>query len=969
MNARVFACSILAVAVTAGADTWYWTAQNATPAYSAGNVVDWGCDAALSVNWTNFVSNTQGVPADGDIIKFSNLYHKNSYGIGIRNISSRKFGGVVFERGQTPIKQTTLNLADGASIVFESQAANSTWTCHIGCEGTNTIDIASGKTLTLDSRRVTGAAATLVKDGAGAFLANTHNSSDAPCNVGTLLLRAGTFGCHYARIPEVRFDSNDPSALLQLGTRSPHANDAIYNHVGFFIENGLLAESDGVANTAHGVTSAYGQNLVFTGTPKVQDMVFTGTFYGSAGLVWNPGSAGYSFTFKTATHRTTGLVAVSNGTVRVCDGARFPALSRVEVAGANSRFRVETAGFSLPAGTLALSGGGKLAVASGCRASVAAVEVNGAGVAAGFYHGSGATSRLGSVEASWIDGAGYIAVGMSAAAQESATWTGGGADTLSDTAANWSGATPALTDGSAFVTVAGGSGFTAADDVWANGFDFTGVSTFALGAVAGKELWLGPGGISGGTGTYSVDAPVVAMARQTWKFGEGATVNFNAPMRDFGAGGLCVESSNSVFNVNESLGPEGFQADIEHRNTINVAAGVTNDAGLRLYNGITGDVWGTAYWTKSLVVFKGGAQTVMNGLVSNTNTMMHLEFEDGADVVFGGGFLSRNSTYFRSIGKNVRIRFDKPFLGRNSIAARTVDATAVIELNAEGNCLGYANPMGVAGGYPEPSAGTIRCLVPYALKDYQLPSGTFEYAGTPVTSGMEAGRFEICGSATLDLCGNDQSLQCLYAHGGTIASEGGAVVTLNDRSAGNWTAASTANRTRIDRTTWTGGAGLVYNGASADWPRFMMKVSSTTGRLEVVQGRLVFPAASGDALVTSIGAEAATSVARPAEDASWVNCSEVTVRGGTLEIEHSGTFGRQTVVAFVQGDDGAYGKIKLASGVSEAVAALVVDGANLEPGTYGAAGSGAAFVRPDLFASGGTGVLVVPGSATVLIVR
>ena len=190
-------------------------------------------------------------------------------------------------------------------------------------------------------------------------------------------------------------------------------------------------------------------------------------------------------------------------------------------------------------------------------------------------------------------------------------------------------------------------------------------------------------------------------------------------------------------------------------------------------------------------------------------------------------------------------------------------------------------------------------------------------------------------------------------------------MTLNDNS--TWTSA-TSNKTRADYATWAGGAGLVFNGKSADWPRYMMKVSSTTGRLEVVQGRLVFPSASGDALVTSIGSESATSVARPATNAGWPNCSEVTVRGGTLEIEHSNTFGKQTVVKFEE-TDGAYGKIKLAAGVSQRVGSLWVDGVKLPSGTYGAAGSGAAYARPDLFADGGTGILRVGASGMILCFR
>ena len=104
------------------------------------------------------------------------------------------------------------------------------------------------------------------------------------------------------------------------------------------------------------------------------------------------------------------------------------------------------------------------------------------------------------------------------------TWCGGGADNLSDTAANWSGGVPTLTDGGTFVNVQGGTGFTAADDLWLKGFDLKGSAAFALAAVAGKDLWLGSGGILGGTGTYTINAPLTFTTEQRWNFKNGATV-------------------------------------------------------------------------------------------------------------------------------------------------------------------------------------------------------------------------------------------------------------------------------------------------------------------------------------------------------------------------------------------------------------------------------------------------------------
>lgn len=966
MNLKTLTTATLAIAAMAAspgaarADTWYWTGIDTTAANSPAS--SWGYDANKAANWTNLVTQSQGIPQAGDIIAYSSDYVVNTtYGIGIRNIAGTTFGGVLFEKGSRPICQSTLKIADGGSVTFTDAAASSTWTCNLDFAGTGTVSIASGKTLTLEWRRVSGANATLVKEGAGSFILknNDNFNSGTESNIGTILLRGGTLGSHWAKgVKEFRFDSNDPSIRLQIGTRNLAGGD------GFIIENGILSEAECVNNTAHGVTSSYGLNITFTGTPKIEDMAFTGTFYGSAGLVWNPSSADYTFSFKKATHQTTGVIAVSNGTVRACDGARFPNLSRVDVDGANSLFRVDTTGgFPMPSATVALSNGGKLSLVSGVRVSVSSVTVDGVAVAPGLYHGAGAASTLGSMAAAWIDGAGLVTVGVSAATQTSATWTGAGADPMSDTAANWSGSAPTLTDGSAFVTATGGTGFTAAGDVWLNGFDLTAVSPFALSATSGKEIWLGSGGIRGGNGSYSIDAPVAATAAQTWNFREGATVDFNTPFASgTDAAEIWANGTGAVFNVNSSLGPQNFRANLEYKAKLNIAAGVTNNADIRQYNDVAGSPFGS--FSLGEVVFKGGAPIVINGFVDNTNTEWRLKFEANADVTFNGGFLSRNGTYISGIGANARVRFNKPFLGRSSFAPNNFDSTAVIELNAEGNCLGQGNPW-LADGYGPFKGGTIRTLVPYALKDFNVPAGTFEYKGTPLGE-VAAGRFHMANSAVLDLYGNDQSLQILYAAGGTVTSTEDAVMTLNDSS--TWTSA-TANKTRVDYATWEGGAGLVFNGVSADWPRYMMKVSSTTGRLEVVQGRLVFPSASGDALVTSIGAEAATSVARPAANAGWPNCSSVTIRGGTLEIEHSNALGKQTVVNFVGGEGGAYGKIKLAAGVRQRVDSLWVDGVKLPAGTYGAAGSGATFVRSDLFAAGGTGILNVPGSATVVVFK
>ena len=94
----------------------------------------------------------------------------------------------------------------------------------------------------------------------------------------------------------------------------------------------------------------------------------------------------------------------------------------------------------------------------------------------------------------------------------------------------------------------------------------------------------------------------------------------------------------------------------------------------------------------------------------------------------------------------------------------------------------------------------------------------------------------------------------------------------------------------------------------------------------------------------------------------------MTVRGGTLELEHKNTFGRQVAVKFVKTGN-AYGKINLASGVSEKVYSLEIDGEAQRRGTYGATGSGAQHVNDTLFAGGGVLSVVGDGLGMTIIFK
>lgn len=103
----------------------------------------------------------------------------------------------------------------------------------------------------------------------------------------------------------------------------------------------------------------------------------------------------------------------------------------------------------------------------------------------------------------------------------------------------------------------------------------------------------------------------------------------------------------------------------------------------------------------------------------------------------------------------------------------------------------------------------------------------------------------------------------------------------------------------------------------------------------------------------------------------WPNASAVVVRKGTLDVQHSEAFGRDTVVKF----EGTAGTIQLDAGVVLKVAGMEVDGVPLPGGTYGGPESSAhrkiyATVGEErVYRFSGTGMLLVPGGGMTIIIR
>ena len=105
-------------------------------------------------------------------------------------------------------------------------------------------------------------------------------------------------------------------------------------------------------------------NVVLEGAYK-NNLSYNGHFYGTAGLVWNPDSADYTFIFTNTVNDTTGEIVASNGTIRLAGTSSFTALTRIEVSETGTFSVDATAGAKLFATNVEVAVGGKLALASG----------------------------------------------------------------------------------------------------------------------------------------------------------------------------------------------------------------------------------------------------------------------------------------------------------------------------------------------------------------------------------------------------------------------------------------------------------------------------------------------------------------------------------------------------------------------------------------------------------------------------
>ena len=913
-------CALAIAPLAAKAETWYWVGAKV----NASNQRLWH---GLN-NWTN-ANGVAGDPARGDTAVLNDNTRSGPYMVCNSNGDDSKaasssarvpLDGIIFDGFKKSGNQGNFALIAGGNgiKVLGSYGGVSHYTgILLEGEGEVPIDIVEANSEFRSQMRMVKRKdfdnkcnPTIVKKGAGTFV-SFYQGGNRTYEIPLTKIQQGKYDVTTGKAltdVEFRFDGNYGSARLKWGHGS--------NQLPLVLGSGCaISESADVANTEHGFECTYNQQLQFTGAPSIQTMTFTGTFYGGAGLLWNPGSADYSFVCSTAVSATTGTVEVTTGTVKLTNGASFTALSGLKVGGAGVLEVESGSGANFHAETLDVYTGSKLKLGAGVVVTVGTAALDSLPVTAGTY---GSADGDGVKRAAWIEGDGTVVVETGSGA--SFSWVGGETDTGIATEGNWSPETPDLAFGDVFAVFAESGAAATLDRDAAfsglslqNGFAFSGTGTLGVGDLGITAL------DAESETSYSFESPLEATANQTWTIGANNTFNVTGGFK--GLGNVKVEG-DGVLNIGPGAGYTGSidigtKATINGRNALGEAgavASVRNDSGAICFSSATNDAAVSFYSAgaaseSNILSFQG--DNLFNGSV--TNNMIKFELNDGATVEFAQSHVA-NVIRYKGNGNVI-------FRGRETLAGSTgtmyVDDNVTIDFHAANNNLSTIF-------WTSFTKGRIRCHVPYAIK----ASGSADGKGQRVNMSTQA---------VIDLGGCDQSLDGLAStKGGTITSDEPAFfhwVAKNLYNDSNDPDTAKANRT--NNVVFAGAAGLSYDGPQTNR---LGGVSTTTGTLKVTNGKLIV-----------------------LPHASWANCTNVVVSGGMLSVGNTAAFADNVVVDISGG-----GKVDLDYGGTAKCDNLFIDGQRMPGGEYGSDDSSAGHKLSNF---SGTGVLTVKTRGLLLCFR
>ncbi len=942
---RFFCFGLAAVtALGASAELLRFTPQDTTTANG-----QYGWNSAK--NWLT-ASGANELPVEGDDLLIdapADNFHAANHGAYVQSIR--------FTQNALPYTGVSWNgfcLKSGGSGLKVEHTDGKTCYATLSLDGDVTIDLAGNQTWDAVKGRSATQKGRLTKIGAAnlKFPVVGDNWTGATIREGTLTLGKTDAVIDKTGI-DFHFDGSAASAWLML---SGDVN----------LVDGALTSSTDLPKTGHGVKASTARSLSITGTPKVQDMYFAGVLSGPLSFTFAPSVDGSSFTLAHTESRMSGSLTVSWGTLGLAEGATL-----------------------FVQGAAALTDGGTLSLAADTFLNVETMTVSGTEIEPGIYTSSAASDAgAGITGVDWITGTGLLRVGTPAEPETvaEAVWTHTGSESGAvSVSSNWqTGETPVLGGAQTKVIVDPNATDTVRmaldQSVWIRGLEASAAQDVMVSASGSSMLQTGSAGIRGPSGkTLTLDAPMMPMASQTWKVrGEMGALNVNGAIQSFPDIGLtiCGEGGNVAFNAACSAlrGPLVVS---------NVQATVSADGAL----GPLGASPAFFYHYTSAKTPKFTDGTVVDRdlwLVDTSkaeNGLSKLMIPADATVTFNGFVSATNKSDLSiDVGAGARVTFNQLF---KSCDECTLSGSGTVVFNGRF----YCQDRFYMGAYK----GVVEFHAAPDQKN-RLYGNYGAFAGgrikTMVENTLNNANMNAKDSAVLDLCGHSQTVSemALHAGGGTVTSETPATLRIV-RSDGYWANHNYAfgcgysppsgyssdnfyGYECVDRGKWTGAVTLSYEPQNTAMTRFVARMSSSTGRVEIASGRIVFlrrAATAGETFDLKLGS-ANPCPRETSYDGGWTNATALVVKGGMVELEHSNAIGRDTNVLFEQ-KNGAYGKLQLDEGVAQKCYDLYIDGVCQARGTWGATGSGAQHIDDVRFA--GTGVLNVlsDGRGMVFIVR
>ena len=696
---------------------------------------------------------------------------------------------------------------------------------------------------------------TIVKTGPGKFICFNQASGNA-YTIPLTLIRKGAYDITTAGTPNgvtFAFDGDDTSQRITY-CYGDYNYDLMLKNIGFY-------ETNGVNNTEHGFASARDHQVKFTGTPKQNPTVFSGTFYTKAGLNWAPDSASYTFVCSNAVSATTGSLIIGKGTVKLVTGASFTALANLNVAAGATLEVEEGSGGSFHADNMALADAtAQLKLGTGVSLEMGAATLKGSALPHGTYSSDGTN---GTRRAAWIDGAGTVTIVNGP--DNIDTWSGAGADNLTSTDLNWASETaPDVTAGDLLATFATGgteaslpAGTAAAFDGLVLDSSGLGGNAFSFTAGSGATATIGASGISvpasSAATTWTMGWPITVVGgAQTWSIGAKNTVKFNAPLSGDKAltitGGGAVElnatgTHSGALTLNQiavkvtadnALGNASRTVNYYHDRT-----SLTFDGNITVGSPLNGTYLSGATTSAGGLNVTAGSSVTFNGLVRDVNSMW-VNVGAGATATFKGGLTvgadAMNGFLYLSGGGTAILTNSTLQMGQKI----QISGGTTLDLRSADNKL-------LERYWAECTSGTILTRVPNACN-----------------AGYSC--LHLGASGVFDLCGENQQLTLLHGNSGSVVkSDAPATLTILSATTGPDSGDNYGGVNRANAATFVGQVSVTKPGT---YQHTLAAVSSSTGSLKVTNGTLTMGAA-----------------------ASWVNCTNVVVAGGTFAVKNAGAFG------------------------------------------------------------------------------